>query len=144
VEWTCYAVDDLELQSALGVEVIRYPVLWERIAPSGLEQADWSWTDQRLPLLDDFGIRPIAGLAHHGSGPRDTSLIDPAFSEKLAEFAQAVAQRYPWLSYYTPVNEPLTTARFSGLYGHWYPHERHQISLALIVMFVAIAHHPSA
>src|SRR3954463_10289882 len=23
---------------------------------------------------------------------------------------------------YTPVNEPLTTARFSGLYGHWYPH----------------------
>jgi dTDP-4-dehydrorhamnose reductase len=25
---------------------------------------------------------------------------------------------------YTPVNEPLTTARFSGLYGHWYPHGR--------------------
>jgi dTDP-4-dehydrorhamnose reductase len=23
---------------------------------------------------------------------------------------------------WTPVNEPLTTARFSGLYGHWYPH----------------------
>jgi dTDP-4-dehydrorhamnose reductase len=25
---------------------------------------------------------------------------------------------------YTPVNEPLTTARFSALYGHWYPHAR--------------------
>jgi dTDP-4-dehydrorhamnose reductase len=25
---------------------------------------------------------------------------------------------------FTPVNEPLTTARFSGLYGHWYPHRR--------------------
>ena len=25
---------------------------------------------------------------------------------------------------WTPVNEPLTTARFSGLYGHWYPHGR--------------------
>jgi dTDP-4-dehydrorhamnose reductase len=24
------------------------------------------------------------------------------------------------------VNEPLTTARFSGLYGHWYPHARDQ------------------
>ena len=23
---------------------------------------------------------------------------------------------------WTPVNEPLTTARFSALYGHWYPH----------------------
>jgi dTDP-4-dehydrorhamnose reductase len=35
-----------------------------------------------------------------------------------------VARRYPWLRRFTPVNEPLTTARFSGLYGHWYPHER--------------------
>ena len=25
--------------------------------------------------------------------------------------------RYPWIDAYTPVNEPLTTARFSGLYG---------------------------
>jgi dTDP-4-dehydrorhamnose reductase len=23
---------------------------------------------------------------------------------------------------WTPVNEPLTTARFSALYGHWHPH----------------------
>ena len=37
---------------------------------------------------------------------------------------RAVAERYPWVEHYTPVNEPLTTARFSGLYGHWYPHAR--------------------
>ena len=30
----------------------------------------------------------------------------------------------PWIDRYTPVNEPLTTARFSGLYGHWHPHRR--------------------
>jgi dTDP-4-dehydrorhamnose reductase len=35
-----------------------------------------------------------------------------------------VAARYPWLEYYTPVNEPCTTARFAGLYGVWYPHGR--------------------
>ncbi|HLL22264.1 MAG TPA: hypothetical protein VK427_09040, partial [Kofleriaceae bacterium] len=29
---------------------------------------------------------------------------------------------FPWVDAYTPINEPLTTARFSGLYGHWYPH----------------------
>ncbi|HEV7912494.1 MAG TPA: sugar nucleotide-binding protein, partial [Albitalea sp.] len=29
-----------------------------------------------------------------------------------------------WVHGYTPVNEPLTTARFSGLYGLWYPHRR--------------------
>ena len=35
-----------------------------------------------------------------------------------------VAERYPWVRRYTPVNEPLTTARFSALYGLWYPHVR--------------------
>ncbi|XQQ06879.1 MAG: family 1 glycosylhydrolase [Leptolyngbya sp. IPPAS B-1204] len=132
LEWNGHAsrINDLTQFAALGIEAIRYPMLWERIAPNGLEQADWSWTDERLAMLDDLGIRPIAGLVHHGSGPRDTSLIDPAFPEKLAKFADAVAQRYPWISHYTPVNEPLTTARFSGLYGHWYPHERDDFMFA--------------
>ncbi len=115
---------DLERFASLGIRAIRYPVLWERTAPDGLERADWSWSDERLLGLQQLGIRPIVGLVHHGSGPRHTSLVDPGFAEELAEFARAVAQRYPWLEYYTPVNEPLTTARFSGLYGLWYPHGR--------------------
>ncbi|MBV9697996.1 MAG: sugar nucleotide-binding protein, partial [Gammaproteobacteria bacterium] len=59
---------------------------------------------------------------HHGSGPAYTDLCQPSFVSGLAEFAGRVAQRFPWVESYTPVNEPLTTARFSGLYGHWYPH----------------------
>jgi dTDP-4-dehydrorhamnose reductase len=74
--------------------------------------------------MRDVGIRPIAGLLHHGSGPRETSLIDPRFPELLADYAGQVARRYPWIDAYTPVNEPHTTARFSGLYGIWYPHHR--------------------
>ena len=115
-------ITDLDLFASLGVTKLRYPVLWERIAPEDLDQADWSWADQRLQRLQELGIDPIVGLVHHGSGPDHTSLIDPAFAQKLAEFAQAVATRYPWVRHYTPINEPLTTARFSGLYGHWYPH----------------------
>ncbi|PSB17442.1 dTDP-4-dehydrorhamnose reductase [Phormidesmis priestleyi ULC007] len=115
-------ITDLDLFASLGVTAIRYPVLWERIAPGDLNQADWSWADQRLQRLRELDIEPIVGLVHHGSGPDHTSLIDPAFAQKLAEFAQAVATRYPWVRHYTPINEPLTTARFSGLYGHWYPH----------------------
>ena len=114
--------DDLDLFAELGISAIRYPVLWERTAPNGLENADWTWADERLGRLRELGIRPIVGLVHHGSGPRHTSLIDPAFPEELARFAHAVAERYPWVESYTPVNEPLTTARFSGMYGHWYPH----------------------
>src|SRR5206468_10267788 len=77
-----------------------------------------------LNRLKQLGIAPIAGLLHHGSGPHYTSLLDPALPDMLARHAEQVATRYPWITMYTPVNEPLTTARFSGLYGHWYPHGR--------------------
>jgi dTDP-4-dehydrorhamnose reductase len=115
---------DIERFAGLGIRAIRYPVIWERVAPDGIEQADWRWPDERLHALRDAGVTPIAGLCHHGSGPRHTSLVDPAFAEQLADYAGAVAARYPWLEYYTPVNEPCTTARFAGLYGVWYPHGR--------------------
>lgn len=115
-------LQDIERFASLGISAIRYPVLWERTAPNGIESADWSWSDARLPALQRLGVTPIVGLVHHGSGPEHTSLVDPAFPEKLAEYAGAVAARYPWAEYYTPVNEPLTTARFSGLAGVWYPH----------------------
>src|SRR3954466_10708012 len=115
-------VEDLDRIAALGVRALRYPVLWERLAPRRLGAIDWRWTDERLARLRDLGVRPIVGLLHHGSGPAYTSLLDPDFPEQLATFAMAVARRYPWVRDYTPVNEPLTTARFSGLYGHWYPH----------------------
>ncbi|GAC1446242.1 MAG: hypothetical protein NVSMB56_03090 [Pyrinomonadaceae bacterium] len=121
---------DLDLFAGLGVNAVRYPVLWERTAPDGLETIDWTWADERLCGLRERGIRPIVGLVHHGSGPRYTSFTDPAFPEKLAGFARAVAARYPWIESYTPVNEPLTTARFSGLYGHWYPHGHDALTFA--------------
>ncbi|MBE9052122.1 SDR family oxidoreductase [Nostocales cyanobacterium LEGE 11386] len=125
-----WRLDDLELFAQLGIQKIRYPVLWERVAPNGLENADWSWADVRLGRLRELGISPIVGLVHHGSGTRDTSLVDPEFPQKLAEFARAVADRYPWVTHYTPINEPLTTARFSGMYGHWYPHGRDNLTFA--------------
>ena len=49
-------------------------------------------------------------------------IVDEDFPRKLAEYASKVAIQFPWIKYYTPVNEPLTTARFAGLYGFWYPH----------------------
>jgi dTDP-4-dehydrorhamnose reductase len=135
-----FRIDDLDRFSTLGITAIRYPVLWERTAPHGLARASWDWADRRLGRLRELGIRPIVGLVHHGSGPKDTSLVDPDFPARLAEFAGAVARRYPWVTAYTPVNEPLTTARFSGLYGHWYPHAKDDRSFlkALLVQCRAV------
>jgi dTDP-4-dehydrorhamnose reductase len=116
--------DDIDLFHTLGLRTLRCPVLWEQVAPDGLAHADWRASDERLHRMRALGMRPIVGLVHHGSGPRETSLLDPQFPARLAAYARAVAERYPWVIDYTPVNEPLTTARFSGLYGHWYPHCR--------------------
>ena len=116
--------DDLDRFAALGLRTLRVPVLWERTAPRGLVLADWRWSDARLARARALGISPIVTLVHHGSGPVETNLLDPGFPERLAGYARAVAERYPWVTRYTPINEPLTTARFSALYGLWYPHAR--------------------
>ena len=125
---------DSELIASLGIGVLRYPLLWELVAPSGLDRAEWRWFDERLGDLRRLGIRPIAGLVHHGSGPRSTSIVDEGFAPALAGFAGACAERYPWIEDYTPINEPLTTARFSTLYGMWYPHARDDGAFARAVV----------
>lgn len=127
-------IDDLELIAALGLRTLRYPILWERTAPDDPARADWRWADERLHRLRDLDIHPIVGLVHHGSGPPHTDLCDPGFADGLAEYAGAVAARYPWIMDYTPVNEPLTTARFSGLYGLWHPHGRDGNTFSRIIL----------
>jgi dTDP-4-dehydrorhamnose reductase len=115
--------EDIALICGLGVKAVRYPILWETVAPERPDRLDFAWTDQRLAMFRERGVEVIGGLLHHGSGPRYTDLLDPDFPAKLGDYAGRVAARYPWIKRWTPVNEPLTTARFSALYGHWYPHE---------------------
>ena len=126
--------EDLDAVARLGIRTLRFPILWETVAPDDPDSCDWSWHDARLAHLDRLGIRPIAGLTHHGSGPRYTSLLDPAYPDLLARHARRIAERYPQIQDFTPVNEPLTTARFSGLYGHWYPHRRDEASFLRMVV----------
>ena len=114
---------DLERMAEVGMVALRVGVLWEQVTATG-----WEFPDRMLHAMRRLGIRPIATLLHHGSGPRGTDLMDPAFAEKLAEFAGDVARRYPWVEDWTPVNEPQTTGRFACLYGHWYPHRRDMAS----------------
>jgi dTDP-4-dehydrorhamnose reductase len=115
-------ISDLDAIAELGITTLRYPLLWEHTAPESPDHCSWAWSDERLPRLRELGINPIIGLVHHGSGPTYTALHEDNFASGLAQHAAKVAERYPWLTHFTPVNEPLTTARFSCLYGHWYPH----------------------
>lgn len=125
--------DDLRAIAGLGIRTLRYPLLWERAAPAA-DVLDWSFADERLALLRELGIAPIAGLVHHGSGPDYAPLGTPRFAAGLASYAGAVARRFPWIESWTPVNEPLTTARFCGLYGHWHPHGRSAFTFARLLL----------
>ena len=81
------------------------------------------------------GIEPIVGIVHHGWGP---DAIDPARTRsipaQLAAYAVEVARRFPEIRTFLPVNEALTTARFSGLYGWWDPCARDEATFARLIV----------
>ncbi|HSB92204.1 MAG TPA: family 1 glycosylhydrolase, partial [Flavitalea sp.] len=112
----------LQRVADLGVTSLRFPILWEKHVVAPGAPIDWTFASESLSYLESRKITPIAGLVHHGSGPSFTSLEDPQFPELLAAYAHQVATRFPNIKWFTPINEPLTTARFSGLYGFWFPH----------------------
>jgi len=127
--------NDIDEIAKLGIKALRFPVLWEAHQHSSEEEEiNWEQTAKSLERIRSYDINPIAGLIHHGSGPRFTSLMDENFPEAFAKYATKVATRFPWLEYYTPVNEPLTTARFSGLYGHWFPHHKSEASFTRMLL----------
>ena len=125
---------DISLFANLGISRMRYPVLWEKLQPEPDTEINWVSVEKKLNQLRESGIDPIAGLVHHGSGPRYSNILDDTFPQSLADFASKVAEKFPWIQYYTPINEPLTTARFSGLYGIWHPHKKDDKSFVKILI----------
>lgn len=125
---------DIELFAGLGLKKIRYPILWEHLKPNANGQIDWNKTESKLLELKKYNIDVIAGLVHHGSGPKYANISSDSFVDGLAKYAGEVATKFPWINYYTPVNEPLTTARFCGLYGLWYPHEKNDACFCRILV----------
>ncbi|WP_423146477.1 family 1 glycosylhydrolase [Rubrolithibacter danxiaensis] len=126
--------EDFELFAQLEIKKIRYPLIWEKHQPEANTIIDWSRSKKSLNKLLALGIDPILGLVHHGSGPAYATIETENFATGLANYAAQVAEQFPWVKYYTPINEPLTTARFCGLYGIWYPHAKDTLSFFRILM----------
>jgi dTDP-4-dehydrorhamnose reductase len=125
--------NDLELLKDLGIKKLRYPILWEKHQPTKDQIIDWSFIKDQVAYLKKNNIDIIAGLVHHGSGPAYVDIRNEDFAVGLAAYAEKVAKEFPEIEYYTPVNEPLTTARFCGLYGLWYPHKKDGVNFVRIL-----------
>lgn len=113
---------DIDLLRRLGAKAVRYPVLWGRAGTTDAA-TDGAAATTRVASLMDAGMAPIVGLLHHGYGPRGQDPRDPDWPAAVARYAATMARGVPaWA--FLPVNEPLTTARFGGLYGLWPPYAK--------------------
>ncbi len=134
-----HVCSDIRMAAGLGLRRLRVPFLWERVASGRDSSHSWLWHDRQMDQLRRSGIKATGGLMHHGAGPRTHSLFEEGFAEGLAAHARATAARYPDIDMWTPVNEPLTTARFSCLYGHWHPHLQDESAFLRAVVIQAVA-----
>ena len=109
---------DFELAREIGITHIRYgpPLHLIFDAPGHF---DWSYVDPQMEELRDFGPEPIIDLCHFGVPSWLGNLQNPEIAPALAEYANAFAERYPWVRFYTPVNEMYVCSRMSTIQGVW-------------------------
>jgi beta-glucosidase/6-phospho-beta-glucosidase/beta-galactosidase len=110
--------EDLALVKKLGLKVLRYGLPYHRIH-GGPGAYDWSFADQVMGEMQRLDITPILDLLHFGVPDWLGNFQNPELPIHFAAYAGAVAERYPWVRYYTPVNEIYITAKLSALDGLW-------------------------
>ena len=110
--------DDLQLVREMGIRYLRYGPPYYRMHV-GPDHYDWAWTDAVLPEMRRLGIVPLLDLCHFGVPDWVGNFQNGDWPALFAEYAHAFARRYPWVRFYTPVNEMYITAEFSGYFGWW-------------------------
>jgi beta-glucosidase/6-phospho-beta-glucosidase/beta-galactosidase len=109
---------DLQLVRDLGLRYLRYgPPL--HLIHRGPGRYDWAFLDEVAVEMQGLGIVPIMDLCHFGLPGWLQNFQNPEVPEALADYARAFARRYPWVRFYTPVNEMYVCARLSALEGLW-------------------------
>ena len=109
---------DFALARKVGITHIRYgPPL--HLIFGGPGKYEWDYCDAPMEELRDHGPEPIVDLCHFGIPDWLGSFQNPEIAWELAEYAGAFAERYPWVRFYTPVNEMYVCARMSALDGLW-------------------------
>lgn len=109
---------DLRLVQELGLKVLRYGLPYYKIHKAA-GKYDWNFADEAMREMQRLNITPILDLLHFGLPNWLENFQNPEFPLHFAEYAAEVAKRYPWVRYYTPINEIYVTARMSAKDGIW-------------------------
>ena len=110
--------EDLGLVKEMGLQVLRYNLPYYKVQ-KGPGKYDWEFADAAMKEIKRLGITPILDLMHFGVPDFIGDFQNPELPMHFAEYCGAVAQRYPWVRFYTPVNEVYVTARASAKDGIW-------------------------
>ncbi|MBC7896245.1 MAG: family 1 glycosylhydrolase [Cytophagaceae bacterium] len=110
--------EDLGLVADLGLKYIRYGFPYYSVH-RGPGQYDWDFADEAMAEIRRLGLTPILDLMHFGVPDWLGNYQNPELPMHFADYADAVAVRYPWVRFYTPVNEMYVTARLSAYDGIW-------------------------
>ena len=110
--------EDLNLVRDLGLRTLRYGLPIHRILPTrGVY--DWSFADAAMREMRRLEIEPILDLLHFGVPDWWGDCQNPELPALFCDYCDKVAERYPWVRLYTPVNEIFVTARNSARDGLW-------------------------
>jgi beta-glucosidase/6-phospho-beta-glucosidase/beta-galactosidase len=109
---------DFELLRELGIEHLRYGPPYFSVH-KGAGDYDWDFVDETFRALEQQQVTVIADLCHFGVPDWIGDFQNPDFPELFASYAEAFAERFPWIRFYTPVNEIFVAATFSAQFGWW-------------------------
>ena len=145
--------EDFELCVDIGARHVRYGIPYYK-SHMARGKYDWSFADEVLPAMWDKGLIPIVDLCHFGVPDWVGGFQNTDWPPHFAEYCAAFATRYPWIKYYTPVNEIIVCARFSALSGDWNEQEKsdrafvmahaNQCRAAILGMLAILKHRPDA
>jgi beta-glucosidase len=109
---------DFELVEELGIHFLRYGPPFHT-SFRGPDRFDWEFADMSFGALLKRDIIPIVDLCHFGVPDWMGNFQNPDLPPLFAHYARAFASRFPWVQFYTPMNEMFICALFSAKFGWW-------------------------
>ncbi|QYE35662.1 MULTISPECIES: family 1 glycosylhydrolase [Sphingosinicellaceae] len=113
-----YWKTDIDLVQEMCISYLRYgPPLHRTWLGDG--RYDWEFADLAFAEIYRKNIVAIVDLCHFGLPDWLGNFQNSDFPKLFARYAADFATRYPFIQFYTPVNEMFICALFSAKYGWW-------------------------